>query len=241
MSVRTLAAALVALSMAAGATTAAPGATQTKPQSCVADGQGRITCGSGPGALVVLDGTTSPSGRLAIAWRSRSPSAAAVPTTDSIENHLVRLQDGKSLGMVVGRSWATGTARANHVDQTVAWSPDSNWLLVGDSGKWALEAIAVYAVDENASAIKGLGLFRAISAAAARVLRERVGARKLGSYTLDIAGARAEVADTGAVVLPMLFQMPKQDQDVDLLVRFKASRSGDRVSTTPINVSVVKH
>jgi hypothetical protein len=141
----------------------------------------------------------------------------------------------------VGRSWATGTARANHVDQTVAWSPDSNWLLVGDSGKWALEAIAVYAVDENASAIKGLGLFRAISAAAARVLRERVGARKLGAYTIDIAGARAEVADTGAVVLPMLFQIPKQDQDVDLLVRFKASRSGDRVSTTPINVSVVKH
>lgn len=240
MPVRPLAAALVALSVVVTAAAAAPGA-QTKPGPCLPTSPDNITCGSGPGALVVLDGTTSPSGKLAIAWRSRSGSTQEVPHVDSVENHLVRLQDGKSLGIVVGRSWNTGTAQGNHITQTVAWSPDSRWLLVGDGGKWALEAIAIYSIDAGAGAAKGLGLFRAISTAAARVLRERAGATKAGSYTLDIAGdPKIEIADTGAVSLPMLFQIPKEDKDIDLLVEFKASRNGDRVTTTPIDVSVAE-
>ena len=238
MPVRLLAAALVALSVTAAA--AAPGGAQTKPGPCVPTSGDSITCGSGLDALAVLDGTTSPSGKLAIAWRSRGGSAEEVPHIDSVENHLVRLEDGKSLGIVVGRSWNTGTAQANHIDQTVAWSPDSRWLLVGDGGKWALEAIAIYSIDEGAGAVKGLGLFRAISTAAARVLRGLVGASKAGSYTLDIAGDQIEIDNAGTVSLPMLFQIPKKDKDVDLLVKFKAARNGDRVSTSPIEVSAVK-
>jgi hypothetical protein len=239
MQTRSLAAAFAAPSVVALAATAL--AAESKPGPCVAAGQGKITCGSDPGALTVIDGTTSPSGKLAIAWGSRTASPDEVPDIDSVENHLVRLADGKILSLVVGRIWSTDTARANHVTQTVAWSPDSRWLLVGDGGKWALEALAVYAIDEGADAVKGLGLFRAISAAAARVLRERVGASKAKSYTLDIAGdPRIEIADTGAVSLPMLFQIPKQEGDIDLLVKFKASRDRGRVTTSPIDVSVVK-
>jgi hypothetical protein len=239
MQARSLAVALAAFSVIAVTATAVAGEGKSGP--CAATGQGRITCGSGPGRLTVIDGTTSPSGKLAIAWRSPSGSPAEVPDTDSVENHLVRLDDGKSLGIVVGRAWSTGTARANHITQTVAWSPDSRWLLVGDGGKWALEALAVYAVDDGAGAVKGLGVFRAVSAAAARVLRERVGAAKASSYTLDIAGdPPIEIADTGAVSLPMLFQIPKQEGDIDLLVKFKVSRNGGRVTASPIDVSVVK-
>lgn len=241
MPVRCLAAALVALSVVTIAASAPAGA-QTKAGPCVATNKDRITCGGGPGALMVLDGTTSPSGKLAIAWRSRSGGTEEVPAdNDSVENHLVRLEDGKSLALVVGRSWRTGDAQGNHIYQTVAWSPDSSWLLVGDGGKWALEAIAIYSIDAGAGAAKGLGLFRAISTAAARVLRERVGAGKAGSYTLDVAGnQKIEIANTGAVSIPMLFQIPKQEKDIDLLVRFKASRNGDRVTTSPIDVAGVK-
>ena len=130
MQVRSLAAALAAFSVVAVAATAV--AAESKPGPCVANGQGKITCGSGPAALTVIDGTTSPSGKLAIAWRSRT---ASVPDAENVENHLVRLADGKILSLVVGRIWSSGTARANHVTQTVAWSPDSRWLLVGDGGK----------------------------------------------------------------------------------------------------------
>ena len=240
MSVRPLAAALVALSLVTAAA-AAPGGAQTKPGPCLTTTDSRTICGSGPGTLMVLDGTTSPSGKFAIAWRSRSGSIEEPADIDSVENHLVRLEDGKNLSLVVGRSWKTRNAQGNHINQTVAWSPDSRWLLVGDSGKWALEAIAIYAIDEGAGAAKGLGLFRAISAAAARMLRERVGASKAGSYTLDVAGdQKIEVANTGAVSIPMLLQIPKGDKDITLLVRFKASRNGNRVATSPIEVSVVK-
>jgi len=155
----------------------------------------------------------------------------------------IRVVPGPAPGVedVVGRSWRTGDAQGNHIYQTVAWSPDSSWLLVGDGGKWALEAIAIYSIDAGATAAKGLGLFRAISTAAARVLRERVGASKVGSYTLDIAGdQKIEIANTGVASIPMLFQIPKQEMDIDLLVRFKASRTGDRVTTSPIDVSGVK-
>jgi hypothetical protein len=239
MQTRPLAAALAALSVVAVAATAV--AAESKPGPCVAASQSRITCGSGPSALTVLEGTTSPSGKLAIAWRSPSGNPEEAPDIDSVENHLVRLEDGKSLAIVVGRSWSTGNARGNHIYQTVAWSPDSRWLLVGDGGKWALEAIAVYSIDEGAGAVKSLGVFRAISAAAARVLRERVGASKARSYTLDIAGdPKIEITNTGAVSLPMLFQIPKQEGDIDLLVRFKASRDGGRLAASPIEVSVVK-
>jgi hypothetical protein len=48
------------------------------------------------------------------------------------------------------------------------------------------------------------------------------------------------IANTGAVSLPMLFQIPKQEGDIDLLVRFKASRDGGQVTASPIDVSVVK-
>jgi hypothetical protein len=236
---RSLAAALAAFSVVAVTATAV--AAESKPGPCAPTSEGKITCGSGPGALTVIDGTTSPSGKLAIAWRPRTASPEELPDTDSVENHLIRLGDGKILSLVVGRIWSTGTARANHVTQTVAWSPDSRWLLVGDGGKWALEALAVYAIDEEADAVKGLGLSRAVSAAAARVLRERVGAGKARSYTLDIAGdPKIEIADTGGVSLPMLFQIPKQEGDIDLIVKFKASRDGGRVTTSPMDVSVVK-
>ena len=240
MPVRPLAAALVALS-AVTATAAAPDGAQTKPGPCLPTSQNRVTCGNGSGALMVLDGTTSPSGKLAIAWRSRSGGTEDVPDIDSVENHLVRLEDGKSLALVVGRSWNTDQAQGNHIYQTVAWSPDSRWLLVGDGGKWALEAIAIYSIDEGAGAARGLGLFRTISTAAARVLRERVGASKAGSYVLDISGdQRIEIANTGVVSIPMLFQIPKEEKDIDLLVRFKALRNGGRVTTSPIDAHVVK-
>src|ERR1044071_9288592 len=125
MQVWSLAAALAAFSVVAVAATAV--AAESKPGPCVANGQGKITCGSGPDALTVIDDTTSPSGKLAIAWRSRTASSDDVPDTENVENHLVRLADGKILSLVVGRTWSTGTARANHVTQTVAWSPDSRW------------------------------------------------------------------------------------------------------------------
>ncbi len=155
----------------------------------------------------------------------------------------MRLADGLSLGTVVGFGWDTGTAHTNHYALNVVWSPDSRWVLVSDGGKWALEAISIYAVDEAAGIAQGLGLFRAITDAATRALRSRVSANKAESYLLDIAHDRKSkilVANTGAVSIPFVFQVPKEDKDVGLIVRFKAARGKDRVTASPIEVKIVK-
>ena len=213
---------------------------ETRPGPCVPGTGDMIVCGGGAGAPIVLDDTTSPSGKLAIAWRDKGESTE-FPEPDNVENSLVRLADGKSLAVVVGRKWVNGKGRANHVYQTVAWSPDGRWLLVGDGGKWALEAMAVYAVDERAGMVKSLGLFRAVTAAATAGLKERMGAPKAASYQLDIADAgKIVVASSGAVTIPMRFQVPKQDQDIDLLVRFNVSREGRGVASSRVGVTFVK-
>lgn len=206
-------------------------------EPCAANAEGVTACGQGTDMMFVLDGTTSPSGKLAIAWRAK----AGTPDTETVENHLVRLEDGKDLALVVGRMWSNSTGMANHVTETVVWSPDSRWVLVGDSGKWALEALAIYAVDEASGAVEGLGLFRDLTQAAARVLNEQVGSAKAKSYLLDIASDKdMAVGDDGAVSLPMRFQVPKQDMDIDLLARFTASLRGGKLAITPIKVALDK-
>lgn len=210
---------------------------------CVPGPNSLLVCGSGPEALIVLPDTTSPSGKLAVAWRSASGKSGEVADIHDVQHHLVRLADGKSLGVVVGYGWDTGTAHTNHYALNVAWSPDSSWVLVSDGGKWALEAIAIYAVDEVTGTAAGHGLFRSITDAATRVLKAKVGAKKAESYLLDISfekKAKVVVANTGVVSIPIVFQVPKEDKDIRLLVRFKATRGKTGVSASPIEVRIVK-
>jgi hypothetical protein len=61
---------------------ASPVSAETGP--CVSDQAGVMTCGQGPGAARVVDGTTSPSKRLAFAWRA----PGRLPTGESVANHM---------------------------------------------------------------------------------------------------------------------------------------------------------
>ena len=97
---------------------------------CVSDQAGVMTCGQGPGAARVVDGTTSPSKRVAFAWRApgRSPTQPPDEAGDSmftVESLLIRLSDGAVLSSAKGEYWRTGDLQANHIDESVAWSPNS--------------------------------------------------------------------------------------------------------------------
>lgn len=210
---------------------------------CLPGPSSLLVCGSGKDALLVLPDTTSPSGKLAVAWRSASGTSGEVADVQDVQHHLVRLADGKSLGTVVGFGWHTGTTHTNHYALNVVWSPNSRWVLVSDGSKWALEAIAIYAVDEAAGSAAGNNLFRAITDAATRALKSRVGAKNAESYLLDISfekKAKIVVENTGAVSVPMVFQVPKEDKDIRLRVRFKATRGKDGVTASPIEVRILK-
>ena len=108
---------------------------------CVSDQAGVMTCGQGPGAARVVDGTTSPSKRLAFAWRvpGRSPTEPPDQTGDSmftVESVLIRLSDGAVLSSAKGEYWRTGDLQANHIDETVAWSPNSRLGIEVQNSKW---------------------------------------------------------------------------------------------------------
>ncbi len=238
---RLAAAPLIALIIAAVHTQARA---ETAAGPCVANAKQIVVCGSGPNPLIVLDGTTSPSGVLAIAWRSKGASRGelAEPEPENVENYLVRLSDGLVLSEVVGRSWANEGGRANHVHHTVAWSPNSHWLIVGDSNKWALEAIAIYAIDLQSAKVTYQGLFRKITSVTQSALRARVGAKRRDEYALDISNDRGIViANSGAVSVPVHFQIPKEDNVVDLAVRFTAADQGSRITLSPLTVVSTKN
>ena len=61
---------------------------------CQPDKDGGLTCGSGPGAARVVEGTMSPSKRFAFAWRAPGSSSADDPDPDKVENLLIRISDG---------------------------------------------------------------------------------------------------------------------------------------------------
>jgi hypothetical protein len=97
---------------------ASPVGAETGP--CVSDQAGVMTCGQGSGAARVVEGTTSPSKRLAFAWRApgRSPTEPPDEKADSwftVESLLIRLSDGAVLSSGKGMYWRTGDARANHM------------------------------------------------------------------------------------------------------------------------------
>lgn len=210
---------------------------QSKPAPCVATSAGAALCGSGGGALRVIDGTTSPSGTLAVAWGAPDHDPTEVPDGDSVENHLVRLADGRALTLTVGRFWQTDKQRANHVYQRVAWSPDSRWLVVADSSKWTLEAIAVYSISADHERARTLGLLRTISAAARKQLVALKGGARASRYVMDIADTRGmSVTNSGFISIPVAFNVPKSDDLIRLDVRLRAEAQSDQVRVQVISI-----
>src|SRR5215475_14483732 len=94
---------------------ASPLGAQTGP--CQPDKDGGLTCGSGPGAARVVEGTMSPSKRFAFAWRAPGSSPADDPDPDKVENLLIRIADGAVLWSARGRYWQAAGSRSNHIDE----------------------------------------------------------------------------------------------------------------------------
>ena len=123
---------------------ASPVGAETGP--CVSDQAGVMTCGQGPGAARVVDGTTSPSKRLAFAWRAPGRLPTEDPREDYVESLLIRLSDGAVLSSAKGMYWRTGDSRANHMTEEVAWSPNSRLAIEAQDSKWSTEILRLYAI-----------------------------------------------------------------------------------------------
>jgi hypothetical protein len=147
-----------------------------------------MTCGQGPGAARVVDGTTSPSKRLAFAWRApgRSPTEPPDETGNSwftVESVLIRLSDGAVLSSAKGMYWRTGDSRANHMSEEVAWSPNSRLAIEAQDSKWSTDILRLYAIQADDKVLV-LDLQKIIEPAVRKRLRQL--GKNDGDYTFSV-------------------------------------------------------
>ena len=214
---------------------APPAAAETGP--CVSDQAGAMICGQGPGAARVVDETTSPSKRLAFAWRvpGRPPTQ---PPPDGkgdslliVESVLIRLSDGAVLSSAKGEYWRTADREANHIDETVAWSPNSRLAIEAQDSKWSTDVLRFYAIGADDKVLV-LDLQKIIEPA----VRARI--RQLGKndriYTFSVE--EPTVDDSGLVKAPVLMQIPKQDGDLEFDVTLKVSQKDGALAAGDVSV-----
>lgn len=151
---------------------------------CRDDGHGSFVCGSGPGAARVIEGTVSPSKRLALAWRAADTPPTEMPD-DEIEDLVIRLADGAVLAKQPGAYWQTVEgAHANRREERGAWSPDSRWLVETAVGRFEDDLLRVYAFDKDANLAGSLDLLTPLQKRMAAELARR-GIDRPDSYSLS--------------------------------------------------------
>jgi hypothetical protein len=111
-----------------------------------------LLCGSGNGAARGIVKTISPSQRLAFAWRLADKPPTSPPQQDdpSLENLVVRIEDGAVLAKSHGAYWDLGTKIAKAY-LFAAWSPDSR-LLVKVEQRAETVSAELFAFAENDAA-----------------------------------------------------------------------------------------
>jgi len=216
---------------------ASPVGAETGP--CVSDQAGVMTCGQGPGAARVVDGTTSPSKRLAFAWRAPGRSPTEPPPEgkgDSlliVESLLIRLSDGAVLSSAKGMYWRTGDSRANHMTEEVAWSPNSRLAIEVQSSKWSSDFLRLYAIGADDKVLV-LDLQKIIEPAVRK--RLRLLGKNDGDYAFSVENPPPTVDDSGLVRVAVLMQIPKQDGYLDLDVTLQVSQKNGALSAGDVSV-----
>jgi hypothetical protein len=195
-----------------------------------------MTCGQGPGAARVVDGTTSPSKRFAFAWRApgRSPTEPPDQTGDSmftVESLLIRLSDGAVLSSAKGEYWRTGDLETNHIDENVAWSPNSRLAVEVQDSKWHTDVLRLYAIGADDKVLV-LDLQKIIEPAVRKQLRQLGKNDRI--YTFSVEGPTVD--DSGLVRAPVLMQIPKQEGDLNFDATLQVSQKNGALSAGDVSV-----
>ena len=213
---------------------ASPVGAETGP--CVSDQAGVITCGQGPGAARVVDGTTSPSKRLAFAWRApgRSPTEPPDETGDSrftVESLLIRLSDGAVLSSAKGEYWQTGDLQANNIEETVAWSANSRLAIEATDSKWSTDILRFYAVGADDKVLV-LDLQKFVEPAVRTRLRQLGKNDRIYTFTVEDPA----VDDSGLVRASALMQIPKQEGYLNFDITAQVSQKNGALSAGDVSV-----
>jgi hypothetical protein len=186
---------------------------------------GGIMCGEGNNAALVINGTISPSKRLAFAWRQPDD----LPKFDpgDVELMLVRLDDGAVLAQLKGEYWETADGgRANRMDEWAAWSADSRLAVEIFNNRWDA-TITLYPIGADDAVGKPIDLVKPIEQAAIAKF-PAWGKSKLADHALRAAEGTRFKKD-GTLVVPVMLYIPKQDPTLKLDVTLAITRKDNAV------------
>jgi hypothetical protein len=215
---------------------ALPVKAQTGP--CQPDKDGGLTCGNGPGAARVVEGTMSPSKRFAFAWRAPGRSPADEPDPDKVENLLIRISDGAVLWSARGEYWQAAGSRSNHIDEGAVWSPNSRFAVEATDSKWSTDELRFFSIAEDDKVLV-LDLRAIIEPAVRKQLRGLV--KNESAYTFsvtwfDTAPRGLAVDNRGQVTTPVLMQLPKQDRDVTFEVTLQVVQKDGTLAARDVSL-----
>jgi hypothetical protein len=201
----------------------APGA-RAEMGPCRPDNHDSFICGSGNGAARVIEGTISPSKRLALAWRAPNGPPTEQPDDDDLETLVVRIADGAVLATIKSSYWDTGESRVNRLQELAAWSPDSRFLIRSFNSRFSTDNIDLYALGAHDEASGPFDLLKLIEPAVqARMKQERV--KKIESYALSISNEPPLAIDNrGHVRAAIIMWVPKLGPERDYRVTVQVTR-----------------
>jgi hypothetical protein len=193
-----------AIALAFAALVIAPLIARAEMGPCIPDDRGSLTCGTGVGAARVIPKTTSPSNRLALAWRltSSAPGYQLHEDNPDLESLIVRIGDGAILAKSRGTYWDMGDRYAKAQYLTAAWSPDSR-LLIRMAGKGdAPHSAELFAFAQDDSVPGPFDLVKVFDPA---VRAEMKGVKDVDGYTFRISHMPSMTIDDQGLIHASVF------------------------------------
>jgi hypothetical protein len=189
---------------------------------CAPDPDGALICGEGKDAVSVFTDTISPSKKLAFGWRTPGglPSGRNLPS-DSVENVLLRLDDGVVLSKLGGEFWSSGQMIANRYEQLAAWSPDSRAVVEVANSRWDSDSFAYYAIDgDKVTKIDLRALVEPV------VKAKLPASRREGQSFRVRQNLPVKLDARGHLSFTVMLYVPKQDPILDYAVAVDITRKG---------------
>lgn len=130
---------------------------------------------------VLIEGTTSPDGRYAVAWGIPYETVDLQNPGDidlnRVENFLINLETGSRIATLGTSYFATAEFEKNHASFTASWREDSRAVFFLEGTKWGFETAAVVYITHPENAYDPCSDVIPVSQAIRRAVRRRIEAQ----------------------------------------------------------------
>jgi hypothetical protein len=193
---------------------------QAEMGPCKDDGHSGLICGTGAGAARVIEGSTSPSKRLALAWRSPSSPPTDVPQ-NKVKDLVIRIDDGAILAEQDGQFWELPSGgRVNRLQEWASWSPNSRLMIRMLDERFDTSMIDLFVFDANDTLTGPFSLLKVMEPAVRARLKQRVTNDVPYSF-MELGGRPFTIDNRGVVHAQIMMWAAKNgpEYDYDVLVQ----------------------